>query len=128
LLLLLLLLLSLSLSYFLLIQGGSNMTGTNCDLFTHKSSRSYLNHLVLKRNTNVLKNYIFLFSAAPRLRRGPDRFLSRLLTYLSFRLKLNLEPSKHLYLVPRIGIRGAIISPPPLPIRLHSLLLNQTQE
>ena len=24
------------------------MTGTNCDLFTHKSSRSYLNHLVLK--------------------------------------------------------------------------------
>jgi hypothetical protein len=29
------------------IQGGSNMTGTNCDLFTHKSSRSYLNHLVL---------------------------------------------------------------------------------
>jgi hypothetical protein len=29
------------------IQGGSNMTGTNCDLFTHKSSRSYLNHLVI---------------------------------------------------------------------------------
>jgi hypothetical protein len=29
------------------VQGGSNMTGTNCDLFTHKSSRSYLNHLVL---------------------------------------------------------------------------------
>jgi hypothetical protein len=29
------------------IQGGSNMTGTNCDLFTHKQSRSYLNHLVL---------------------------------------------------------------------------------
>jgi hypothetical protein len=28
------------------IRGGSNMTGTNCDLFTHKSSRSYLNHLV----------------------------------------------------------------------------------
>jgi hypothetical protein len=28
------------------VQGGSNMTGTNCDLFTHKSSRSYLNHLV----------------------------------------------------------------------------------
>jgi hypothetical protein len=31
---------------FVQIQGGSNMTGTNCDLFTHKSSRSYLNHLV----------------------------------------------------------------------------------
>jgi hypothetical protein len=23
------------------------MTGINCDLFTHKSSRSYLNHIVL---------------------------------------------------------------------------------
>jgi hypothetical protein len=23
------------------------MTGTNCDLFTHKYSRSYLNHLVV---------------------------------------------------------------------------------
>jgi hypothetical protein len=30
----------------LLVQGGSNMTGTNCDLLTHKSFRSYLNHLV----------------------------------------------------------------------------------
>jgi hypothetical protein len=29
------------------VQGGSNMTGTNCDFFTHKSSRSYLNHLVI---------------------------------------------------------------------------------
>ena len=28
------------------IQGGSNMTWTNCDLFTHNQSRSYLNHLV----------------------------------------------------------------------------------
>jgi hypothetical protein len=28
------------------VQGGSNMTGTNCNLFTHKQSRSYLNHLV----------------------------------------------------------------------------------
>jgi hypothetical protein len=32
--------------YLRMIQGGSNMTRTNCDLFTHKSSRSYLNHLV----------------------------------------------------------------------------------
>ena len=32
------------------------MTGTNCDLFTHKSSRSYLNHLV--------HNYIFVSSPA----------------------------------------------------------------
>jgi hypothetical protein len=28
------------------LQGGSNITGTNCDLFTHNRSRSYLNHLV----------------------------------------------------------------------------------
>jgi hypothetical protein len=28
------------------VQGGLNMTGTNCDLFTHNQSRSYLNHLV----------------------------------------------------------------------------------
>jgi hypothetical protein len=28
------------------IQGGSNMTGTNCDLFTHNQSRPYLNHIV----------------------------------------------------------------------------------
>jgi hypothetical protein len=36
--------------FILVIQGGSNMTGTNCDLFTHKSSRSYLNHLVVTSN------------------------------------------------------------------------------
>jgi hypothetical protein len=28
------------------VQSGSNMTGTNCDLFTHNQSLSYLNHLV----------------------------------------------------------------------------------
>ena len=33
-------------SIIMYVQGGSNMTGTNSDLFTHKSSRSYLNHLV----------------------------------------------------------------------------------
>jgi hypothetical protein len=33
-------------SRFKQIQGGSNMTGTDCDLFTHNQSRSYLNHLV----------------------------------------------------------------------------------
>jgi hypothetical protein len=36
-----------------IVRGGSNMTGTNCDLFTHKQSRSYLNHLVIARE-NVL--------------------------------------------------------------------------
>jgi hypothetical protein len=34
------------LQYLIILQGGANMTGTNCDLFTHKSSRSYLDHLV----------------------------------------------------------------------------------
>jgi hypothetical protein len=29
-----------------IIDGSSNMTGTNCDLFAHKQSQSYLNHLV----------------------------------------------------------------------------------
>jgi hypothetical protein len=29
------------------------MTGTNCDLFTHKSSRSYLNHLVKCKVTYI---------------------------------------------------------------------------
>jgi uncharacterized radical SAM superfamily protein len=29
------------------------MTGTNCDLFTHKSSRSYLNHLVFVSRIEV---------------------------------------------------------------------------
>ena len=35
------------------IQGGSNMTGTNCDLFTHNQSRSYLNHLVIQLFSRV---------------------------------------------------------------------------
>ena len=37
-----------------LVQGGSNMTGTNCDLFTHKSSRSYLNHLVYSNSARCM--------------------------------------------------------------------------
>jgi hypothetical protein len=37
------------------VQGGSNMTGTNCDLFTHNQSRSYLNHLV-KFVCNIILN------------------------------------------------------------------------
>ena len=30
------------------VQGGSNMTGTDVARFTHKHSRSYVNHLVCK--------------------------------------------------------------------------------
>jgi hypothetical protein len=32
------------------------MTGTNCDLFTHNQSRSYLNHLVF--GTSVPSHYV----------------------------------------------------------------------
>jgi hypothetical protein len=39
----------------LYIQGGLDMTGTNCDLFTHKQSRSYLNHLVYNTYISSLK-------------------------------------------------------------------------
>jgi hypothetical protein len=42
------------------IQGGSNMTGTNCDLFTHNQSRSYLNHLVYASTTSC-KDVIFVW-------------------------------------------------------------------
>ena len=34
------------------IQGGSNMTGTDCLEFTHKKSRSYLNHVVFPSPCN----------------------------------------------------------------------------
>jgi hypothetical protein len=34
------------------VQGGSNITGKNCDLFTHNQSRSYLNYLVPCRKIN----------------------------------------------------------------------------
>jgi hypothetical protein len=40
------------------IQGGSNMTGTNCDLFTHNQSRSYLNHLVSSSVHQRLCHYL----------------------------------------------------------------------
>jgi hypothetical protein len=43
------------------IQCGSNITGTNCDLFTHNQSRSYLNHLVITCSTEKLRVYISCF-------------------------------------------------------------------
>jgi hypothetical protein len=44
------------------------MTGTNCDLFTHKSSRSHLNHLVYEESS-VYQILIFhvIFSFHPIL-------------------------------------------------------------
>ena len=51
------------------VQGGSNMTGTNCDLFTHKSSRSYLNHLVhLCRKTQPTQAALLLWCVGVHLR------------------------------------------------------------
>jgi hypothetical protein len=49
------------------LEGGSNMTGTNCDLFTHNQSRSYLNHLVPHKRHDLRKKflnikYVFQFS------------------------------------------------------------------
>ena len=41
------------------IQGGSNMTGTVTGLFTHKQSRSYLNHLVLNQMSQDYNLKIF---------------------------------------------------------------------
>jgi hypothetical protein len=43
------------------IQSGSNMTGTNCDLFTHNQSRSYLNHLVHHEESNAERSSICSF-------------------------------------------------------------------
>jgi len=38
----------------IVLQGGSNMTGTDCLQFTHKKSRSYLDHLVLFRRVQKI--------------------------------------------------------------------------
>jgi hypothetical protein len=35
------------------------MTGTNCDLFTHNQSRSYLNHLVKRKVLQIPNNSVF---------------------------------------------------------------------
>jgi hypothetical protein len=50
------------------------MTGTNCDLFTHKQSRSYLNHLVHITHSQTFKeihtclkiNFYLLFLSRAR--------------------------------------------------------------
>jgi hypothetical protein len=44
------------------------MTGTNCDLFTHKSSRSYLNHLVFYKMRDG-ENRDFVNHISRRVRR-----------------------------------------------------------
>jgi hypothetical protein len=71
--------LTVSYNAFHCIQGGSNMTGTNCDLFTHKSSPSYLNHLVFgtlsakslgsRRVRKITKNACYLRHVCPSIRK-----------------------------------------------------------
>jgi hypothetical protein len=42
------------------VQGGSNMTGTNCDLFAYNQYRSYLNHLVRGLRYSTLFDFCFV--------------------------------------------------------------------
>jgi hypothetical protein len=55
---------------FYIIQGGSNMTGTNCDLFTNKSSRTYLNHLVFETGLNPSIMFAIWSSFGPQAALG----------------------------------------------------------
>ena len=54
------------------IQGCSNMTGTHSDLFTQKSSQSYLNHLV-HCEQRYLSRYSYWFRASRPGNRIPVR-------------------------------------------------------
>jgi hypothetical protein len=61
------------------VQGGSKMTGTKCDLFTHKQSRSYLNHLVFMSgpvfcNIINLNYFIRVLQKVSYCGRGPQIF------------------------------------------------------
>jgi hypothetical protein len=57
-----------------IIQGGSNMTGTNCDLFTHNQSRSYLNHLVIRRWIRQLHKITLYFCGSDTQRNILKKF------------------------------------------------------
>ena len=77
------------------------MTGKNCDLFTHKSSRSYLNHLVLAQVSDPKPIYTlrnFLQIAEPNFICS-DEYLYGV---LNFRLNIAEYVSlyRHTYLVP----------------------------
>jgi hypothetical protein len=67
------------------LQGGSNMTGTNCDLFTHKQSRSYLNRLVQTAWLNKHKIYLVVTSPEDGVEQAAKHVVVRsvivLLTY-----------------------------------------------
>ena len=61
-----------------IIKGGSNMTGTNCDLFTHKSSRSYLNHLVITFKKEA-KSYKMQRPSQTSLNAHAEKVIARIL-------------------------------------------------
>jgi hypothetical protein len=69
-----------------IVQGGSNMTGTNCDLFTHKQSRSYLNHLVYTDKT-------YIHSSPTRPKNWSDSSASGLLAPVSTGEQLMILPA-----------------------------------
>ena len=85
-----------------IIQGGSNMSGTNCDLFRHKSSRSYLNHLVLptahacSHYMSIVCDYIFFKPGVNFRDCFSQSFIS---TLLSVMYLLLLKFSEHYYVL-----------------------------
>jgi hypothetical protein len=83
------------------------MTGTNCDLFTHKSSRSYLNHLVIKAllSDDVVETSLPRATVASWASNGVVRHrnkgclrMTSLKVYLSFSTILFF--SRHLFPIP----------------------------
>ena len=100
------------------------MTGTNCDLFTHKQSRSYLNHLVricasdlqnctntcsLCRSINLLEDQLSSLTAAEveavpvyaikayRRSRGAAPLILKLVNRLRYLSSFTLRPPHPLY-------------------------------
>ena len=97
-----------------ILQGGSNMTGTNCDLFTHNQSRSYLNHLVLTTQhsfffkiklINRLKNQLRHTNSINMATHGTTNVKLELIsfcgmTYLYFQLLYEATPARKTNYIP----------------------------
>jgi hypothetical protein len=65
-----------------IVQGGSNMTGTNCDWFTHSQSRSYLNHLVSGAKKESTAEKTVRIQKLTSVSQGPNR-LTQVATLLT---------------------------------------------
>ena len=90
------------------VKGGSNMTGTNCDLFTHNQSRSYFNHLVCGLQYSMLFDFCFVsfalffvfvarfifLGAFAKLRKATNSFVMSIRPYV--RLYFHVELDSHL--------------------------------